>query len=201
MNLQNVLPWYSSQELHEQNQETVFLCTSSLIKIHVIIPSENPRGSRRGEVREGEGGVWILLLFVEGIKWYLYLIFFPQQSTLKEDHYQRQKMANLYHSLSIKSSVKALALSSGVGNNRTHPLLRAPWAAACTVLSTPLLLASDTTCCFNDCSSLLPTPSPKSSASTFPVMAAWSWVQNKGREDQKLKFLESRYDVRWTVNE
>ena len=56
MNLQNVLPWYSSQELREQNQETVFLCTSSLIKIHVIIPSENPRGSRRGEVREGEGG-------------------------------------------------------------------------------------------------------------------------------------------------
>ena len=126
MNLQNVLPWYSSQERRKQNQETVFLRTSSLIKIHVIILSENPRGSRRGEVREGEGGVWILLLFVEGIKWYLYLIFFPQLSTLKEDHYQRQKMANLYHSLSIKSSVKALALSSGVGNNRTHPLLRAP---------------------------------------------------------------------------
>ena len=56
MNLQNVLPWYSSQELRELNQETVFLRTSSLIKIHVIIPSENPRGSRRGEVREGEGG-------------------------------------------------------------------------------------------------------------------------------------------------
>ena len=51
---------------------------------------------------------------------------FRQQSTRKEDHYQRQKVANLYHSLSIKSSVKALALSSGVGNNRTHPLLRAP---------------------------------------------------------------------------
>ena len=56
MNLQNVLPWYSSQELREQNQETVFLCTSSLIKIHVIIPSENPRGRRRGEVREEKGG-------------------------------------------------------------------------------------------------------------------------------------------------
>lgn len=193
MNLQNVLPWYSSQELREQNQETIFLRTSSLIKTHVIII----------EVREGEGegGVWILLLFVEGTKWYLHLIFFRQQSTLKEDHYQRQKMAHLYHSLSIKSSVKALALSSGVGNNRTHPFLKAPWAAACTVLSTPLLLASDTTCCFSDCSSLLPTPSPKSSASTFPVMAAWSWVQNKGGEDQKWKFLESRYDVRWTVNE
>lgn len=172
-------------------------------KIHVIIPSENPGGSRREGVRRGKGGGgwWILILFVEGIKWYLYLIFFRQQSTRKEDHYQRQKVANLYHSLSIKSSVKALALSSGVGNNRTHPLLRAPWAAACTVLSTPLLLASDTTCCFSDCSSLLPTPSPKSSASTFPVMAAWSWVQNKGREDKKWKFLESRDDVRWTVNE
>ena len=84
MNLQNVLPWYSSQELREQNQETVFLCTSSLIKIHVIIPSENPRGSRRGEVREGEGGggVWILLLFVDGIKWYLYLIFFSHSNLL-----------------------------------------------------------------------------------------------------------------------
>lgn len=118
MNLQNVLPWYSSQELREQNQETIFLRTSSLIKTHVIII----------EVREGEGegGVWILLLFVEGTKWYLHLIFFRQQSTLKEDHYQRQKMAHLYHSLSIKSSVKALALSSGVGNNRTHPLLKAP---------------------------------------------------------------------------
>lgn len=127
MNLQNVLPWYSSQELREQNQETVLLRTSSLIKIHVIIPSENPGGSRREGVRRGKGGGgWILILFVEGIKWYLYLIFFRQQSTRKEDHYQRQKVANLYHSLSIKSSVKALALSSGVGNNRTHPLLRAP---------------------------------------------------------------------------
>ena len=75
---------------------------------------------------EREKGGWILIRFIVGIKWYLYLIFFRQQSTLKEDHYQRQKMANLYHSLSIKSSVKALALSSGVGNNRTHPLLRAP---------------------------------------------------------------------------
>lgn len=45
MNLQNVLPWYSSQELREQNQETIFLRTSSLIKTHVIII----------EVREGEG--------------------------------------------------------------------------------------------------------------------------------------------------
>lgn len=128
MNLQNVLPWYSSQELREQNQETVFLCTSSLIKIHVIIPSENPRGSRRGEVREGEGGGGVDTSSFRG--WYQMVLisdlFFPQQSTLKEDHYQRQKMANLYHSLSIKSSVKALALSSGVGNNRTHPLLRAP---------------------------------------------------------------------------
>lgn len=56
MNLQNVLPWYSSQELREQNQETVLLRTSSLIKIHVIIPSENPGGSRREGVREGGGG-------------------------------------------------------------------------------------------------------------------------------------------------
>ena len=57
MNLQNVLPWYSSQELREQNQETVLLRTSSLIKIHVIIPSENPGGSRREGVRRGKGGV------------------------------------------------------------------------------------------------------------------------------------------------
>lgn len=56
MNLQNVLPWYSSQELREQNQETVLLRTSSLIKIHVIIPSENPGGSRREGVRRGKGG-------------------------------------------------------------------------------------------------------------------------------------------------
>ena len=45
-------------------------------KIHVIIPSENPGGSRREGVRRGKGGGWwILILFVEGIKWYLYLIF------------------------------------------------------------------------------------------------------------------------------
>lgn len=171
-------------------------------KIHVIIPSENPGGSRREGVRRGKGGgVVDTYSFCGRYQMVLISDLFRQQSTRKEDHYQRQKVANLYHSLSIKSSVKALALSSGVGNNRTHPLLRAPWAAACTVLSTPLLLASDTTCCFSDCSSLLPTPSPKSSASTFPVMAAWSWVQNKGREDKKWKFLESRDDVRWTVNE
>ena len=125
MNLQNVLTWYSSQELREQNQETVLLRTSSLIKIHVIIPSENPRGSRRGEVREGEGG-GVDTSFRGRYQMVLISDLFPTAIYSKEDHYQRQKMANLYHSLSIKSSVKALALSSGVGNNRTHPLLRAP---------------------------------------------------------------------------
>lgn len=87
------------------------------------------------------------------------------------------------HSLSIRSSVKALARSSGVGRSKTQPFLRAPWAADCTVFRTPLLLANVTTCCLSDWRSLLPTPRPKSSASTFPVMAAWSCKWKEGRNE------------------
>ena len=65
------------------------------------------------------------------------------------------------HVLSSKRSVRALALSSGVGSKRTQPLLSAPCAACWTVFNTPLLLARVTTCCLSDCSSLLPTPRPR----------------------------------------
>lgn len=73
------------------------------------------------------------------------------------------------------SEDSALALSSAVGSSTDQPLCRTAWAAACTVLSTPALLASTTTVCLRLLRSTLPSPSPSSSGSTWLLMAAWSW--------------------------
>ena len=114
------------------------------------------------------------------IKWYIVVhqrenITFWSYPSQKKKYAERKELKLISnYSLSIRSSVKALARSSGVGRSKTQPFLRAPWAADCTVFRTPLLLANVTTCCLSDWRSLLPTPRPKSSASTFPVMAAWS---------------------------
>lgn len=71
----------------------------------------------------------------------------------------------------------ARALSSAVGRSTDHPLCSTAWAAACTVLSTPALLARATTVCFKLLRRTLPRPKPRNSGSTWWLMAACNWKE------------------------
>lgn len=66
----------------------------------------------------------------------------------------------------------ARARSSAVGSSTDHPLCSTAWAAACTVPSTPALLARATTVCFRLLRRPLPRPKPSNSGSTWWLMAA-----------------------------
>lgn len=61
----------------------------------------------------------------------------------------------------------ARARSSAVGSSTDHPLCSTAWAAACTVPSTPALLARATTVCFRLLRRTLPRPKPSNSGSTW----------------------------------
>ena len=81
----------------------------------------------------------------------------------------------------------ARARSSAVGSSTDHPLCNTAWAAACTVLNTPALLARATTVCFRLLRRTLPRPKPRNSGSTWWLMAACNWKEKNNFYLEALK--------------
>ena len=86
---------------------------------------------------------------------------------------------------------RARALSSGVGSSTVQPASSSLWAAACTVSSTPGLLASSTTFFLRLSRRGEPGPRPREAR---PV---WCWITDNSCSRRRLRAAVARHSCSW----